>query len=237
MKYLLSDGGGVNSPALMIWLKKSEPDLFRDMKIIFANTGGEFPEVLAQMLRFEEWLNRHGQRRIMTAKDGETLEEYCLREKINPMTRWKWCTDQFKIRPINEWADAKIGRPRVHLLGICADEDHRAKPNPEEGITNRYPLVEAGITRQACHKLLADEGFFGFVKSGCFFCPLTPSQQFVRVKQQHPDLFDRAVAMEKNSGFPLKHKFLEDIVGVKDKQMDMFDPPGLFGECGPYCFT
>lgn len=235
MKVLLSNGGGVNSPAAAIWLQRNEPETFAAMEIPFADTGGELPEVYDQILRFEKWLNAHGKKHLKLARQDETLEEHCLKEKVNPMRTWKWCTDKWKIRVVNEWADATMGRPRVHILGIAADEAHRATPNPLGDITNRYPLVEAGITRAKCHELLASEGMTGFVKSGCFFCPLTPSAQFVRLKQSHPDLFERACQMERNAGFPLKHKWLDEIVGLKDKQRDLFD--GL-QECGgTSCFT
>lgn len=233
MKNLLSLGGGVNSTALIVWLWKTEPEVFRSMSIVFADTGGELPETYTHLAAFEGWLQARDQTIIRVAKE-ESLEAHCIKEKVNPMRQWKWCTDKWKIRPINEWADKALGRPRVHILGIAIDEDHRARPSPEKDIANRYPLVEAGITRQGCHKILSDAGMKGVVKSGCFFCPLMPSSQFVELKKGHPELFARAVAMEKNAGHNLKHKPLEDIVGCKDKQGEL----GGFEVCDSgYCMT
>lgn len=234
MKYLLSFGGGVNSTALIVWLWKNLPDVFYAMYILFADTGGELPETYAHLKEFEKWLEARNQKIIRVGRP-DSLESYCLESKSTPMRRWKWCTDKWKIRPINQWADDHLGRPRTQILGIASDESHRAKPNPINDVINWFPLVEHGITRQGCEAILAEEKITGCVKSGCFYCPLMPSPQFVELKKNHPDLFQRAVDMEKNAGTLLKHKPLEDIVGCKDKQMGLF---GLENECDSgHCFV
>ena len=234
MKTLLSFGGGVNSTALIVWLRKTEPETFRDMHIVFSDTGGELPETYTHLAAFEGWLKDNGQKMIRVGRP-DTLEEYCLETKSTPMSKWRWCTDKWKIRPIQKWAEENLGETYTQLMGIASDEAHRAKPNQIKGITNRFPLVDQGITRQGCFKILSDAGIRGVAKSGCFYCPLMPSGQFVELKKAHPDLFARAVAMEKNSGNLLKHKPLEDIVGCKDKQIGLF---GFENECDSgYCMT
>lgn len=234
MKYLLSNGGGVNSNGLLIWLFHNELDLFKSMSIVFADTHGELPETYEAEKRLEAWLADRGQSVVWVS--AGSLEKHSLKEQVNPMRHNKWCTDKFKIRPINEWADGFLGRPRVHILGIAADEALRAKPNPQADITNRYPLVEAGITRAECNNLIASEGFQPVPKSGCFFCPLARVSYFVGLQRAHPELYNRAVAMEKANGHPLKHKFLEDIVGLKNDQGELFEDMARECESG-YCFT
>lgn len=232
MKSLLSYGGGVNSTALLIWLHRSEPDLFKDLSIVFADTGGELPEVYASIAKFEDWLKAREQRIIYVKKDGLNLEEHSLNESIVPMRVWKWCTDKWKIRPINAWADERLGRPRQHILGIASDESHRAKPNPISGIENRFPLVEQGITRQGCLNLIADAKIDWVVpKSGCFFCPLMPTDAFMALKNSHPDLYERAQAMEIKAGHPLKHKFLKDIEEYRDGKKKYATPDLFQTEC------
>lgn len=278
MKHLLSFGGGINSTALIIYLFERERSTFDEMAIVFADTGSEMPETYAHVEKFEGWLRDRGQKTIKVGR-SDSLEAYCLETKSTPMSRWRWCTDKWKIRPILAWADEHLGRPWTQILGIASDEAHRAKENPNKGILNRFPLVEYGINRQGCEALIANAGInWPVPKSGCFFCPLMPSAQFVELKKGHPELFERAVALEKasveaNSGWEdvlgerphvhpgsdaceedecgcppapvvgkqwvvrglLKHKPLEDIVGLKDKQMGLF---GLENECDSgHCFV
>lgn len=264
MKHLLSFGGGVNSTALIIYLFERERSLFDEMAILFSDTGSEMPETYTHIDKFDGWLKERGQKVIRIGRP-DSLEAYCLTEKVGPMRQWRWCTDKWKIRPINEWADNELGRPRTHILGIASDESHRAKPSPEKEIVNRFPLVEFGINRQGCEALIANAGIgWPVPKSGCFFCPLMPSAQFVELKKKHPELFERAVEIERrsveaNSGWEdiieyeddgetpkvvgkkwvvkglLKHKPLEDIVGCKDKQMGLF---GFENECDSgHCFV
>ena len=67
------------------------------------------------------------------------------------------CTSEYKTRPIYEYLRSRLGlkpgrrAPRdvqVEMwLGISADEAIRQKPDREEWVTKRYPLVKLGFTR------------------------------------------------------------------------------------------
>ena len=67
------------------------------------------------------------------------------------------CTDNYKIRPIRRKIREMLGlmkRQRVPAgtsvelwLGISTDEAIRMKTSRDTWITNRYPLIEAGMSR------------------------------------------------------------------------------------------
>lgn len=233
MKYVLNYGGGVNSTALLCYMEMKGDPMFKDLTVVFSDTGGEMPETYAYVDRFEAWLISKGQKLVRVKKADKTLEQYCLDGNTVPQRMWRWCTDKWKARPIKEWCDENIGKPRTHLLAIAADEAHRATHMGTEEVPYAYPLVNAGITRAGCEEVIRHAGLDVPPKSGCFYCPLAPNRFFVDLKKEHPDLFQRVVDMEKKSiafyskdgkvAGTLKHKPIEDIVGLQDKQADLFD--------------
>ena len=74
------------------------------------------------------------------------------------------CTDNYKIRPIRRRIRELLGlRPRQRVpagttvelwLGISTDEAIRMKTSRDPWITNRYPLIEAGMSRSDCLRLV-----------------------------------------------------------------------------------
>ena len=105
-----------------------------------------------------------------------------------------------KIKPIEEW----IGEdPAISYVGIRADESNRkgyisTKPN----IQARFPFVEDGIDRDGVMRILADAGiglpeyYEWRTRSGCYFCFYQRKAEWIGLAERHPELFERAVAIE-----------------------------------------
>ena len=112
----------------------------------------------------------------------------------------RWCTKNMKIKPIEAWiGDA----PAVSYVAIRADEANRkgyisTKPN----IKSRFPFVEDGIDRDAVMRILEDAGiglpsyYEWRTRSGCYFCFYQRKAEWIGLADRHPELFDRAVAIE-----------------------------------------
>lgn len=62
-----------------------------------------------------------------------------------------------------------------------------------------YPLQDWGLERSALAKIIRDEGLQVPVKSACFFCPASKPEEVVELKRDHPELFERAVAIERGA--------------------------------------
>ena len=204
MSEMISFGAGANSVAMTIMLVKQG---WRG-PIVWADTGGEWPETLCYMQTFEsEWLRPRGLEitRLSPATHAElyddkrlggladTLEEYCLMRGIIPILAVRWCTVQFKRTPLENWRQAH-GLDRT-CLGMSASEPRRIRDDPNV----RYPLWEEGITRGECRRIIAEAGLEQPIKSGCFFCPGQRLDNWRRLYYEHPDLYDRAVALEDNA--------------------------------------
>ena len=194
---LISYGGGVDSSALVILL------INRGWRghIAFADTGAEMPETYCFMDYFEaSWLRPRGLA-ITHLKGmpwqrvggGETLIEKCQRNRVIPLLFNRWCTVEWKIKPLARYAKSLGLDPANTMVGIDAGEAWRQKGR-------NCPLVEEGIDRQGCVEIIRAEGLEVPRKSGCWICPGQRISQWRQLWQEHPDLFERAARLEENAG-------------------------------------
>ena len=194
-------GGGVNSTAMLIGMQQRSviPDL-----ILFADTGGEKPETYHFSELFNRWLITHGMPILhMVANDGMygTLENECLQSHNLPSIAYgfKSCSDKYKRRPIQKAIQRLSELSEVTVaIGIDAGEQHRAKADTQYGAT-WFPLIEWGWDREACIAAIEAAGLPVPIKSACFFCPSSRKKEVLWLADTHPDLFARAVAMERNA--------------------------------------
>lgn len=62
-----------------------------------------------------------------------------------------------------------------------------------------YPLQEWGIDRIDCINLIAGAGLPLPMKSACWFCPASKKSEIVWLRDTHPLLFRRAIAIERSA--------------------------------------
>ena len=111
------------------------------------------------------------------------------------------------------------------IIGIDAGEAHRARRVRHKG--RIYPLIELGISRNECKRIIKKAGLGIPQKSGCFICPYQKKRQWIELKKYHPDLWKIAVDLEKNSiskheGFTyIQGMTIEEFVSDQDKQEEL----------------
>jgi len=189
----LSFGAGVNSTAAAI--------LFRPRVLIFADTGDEYPETYSYLEHYiQPFVASYGGRFITVRNEGKyvRLRDQALAERIIPVRINRWCTDKWKIRPIQNYLKRNSLLPCIQMIAIDAGESHRAKPSNRAGISNCFPLISRGIDREACQSIIQQHGWPVPPKSGCFYCPFQTKPRWIALKRQHPELFQIAVKIEKN---------------------------------------
>jgi hypothetical protein len=218
--------------------------------IVFANTSAELPETYENNARFSEWLHDHGMPTIKNVSDGRTtLEKEVLEAHTMPslVFGFRSCSDKYKIRPINrylaEWLPAKeawaAGGKVVKLVGFDASEGHRIKDYGDKKYLVEYPLVKWGWGRKQCTEIVRSAGLRPG-KSACFFCPASPKRDVLRLSKTHPELFARAVEMERNATAATTAKGLgrhwswEALVKADAQQMKLFDDLPDMVPCGCY---
>lgn len=203
---MVAFGGGLNSTAMLIIMRRLciVPDL-----ILFADTGGEKPETYLHINRMSVWCVGHGFPAIEVVGLKKSLEQDCLNRSALPSIayRFKSCSQRWKLEPqdkfLNNWEPAKIawknGGKVTKYIGFDAGEPHRAKNYEDKKYDFRYLLIELERHREDCEEIAASEGFVSVAKSSCFFCPNMRKWEIVSLAKNHPDLFRRAVEMERKA--------------------------------------
>lgn len=215
----ISFRGGQQSTALLVLAAQGRID-FRTF--LFANVGDD-SELPATLRYFEEhhkpYAAKHGLelielRRIMK-RGPEKGHERTLWQQLhkagsksidipirmaNGAPGNRNCTDTFKIKLVGE-ALAHLGatadNPATVGMGISLDEIGRANnrsPVPHERIV--YPLLELGLRRTDCQRIITDAGLPIPPKSACFFCPFHKPEDWQEQRRNTPELFEKSCQLE-----------------------------------------
>jgi hypothetical protein len=212
---IVTYGGGTNSTAILIGMfeRGEKPDY-----IIFADTGGEKPHTYDNITEVNAWCTKVGFPLITIVKgsmpqqliDG-SLEDECLRLGTLPSKAYGFsqCSQKWKIDPVNKFLKALSERTGVALtnmtrcIGFDMDEIHRyerSESYKDKHINpQRYPLIEWEWGRDECVAAIKRAGIAQPGKSACFFCPSSKKHEIVWLKEQHPDLFARAIEIERKA--------------------------------------
>jgi hypothetical protein len=248
----VSYGGGTNSTALLVGLHErgQRPDV-----ILFADTGGEKPNTYEHVRVVSDWCQSVGFPEIVTVQTQDkagayfTLEQRCLDNKMLPSIAYgfKACSEKHKRRPQDRYmnnhppavAEWKTGSKVIKLIGYDADEERRAKILDDAKYIYKYPLIEWDWGRDECLEAIERAGLPQPGKSACFFCPSSKKKEIIALSKEHPVLFARAVAMERNADLHtikgLGRSFSwEELVRASEAQRDLFGESGVSVDCGCY---
>ena len=204
-KNVVPFGCGVNSVAMMIELVKRSVHVDY---ILFANTGGwsnlgEKHETYRYKRFFSNWLKSKGYPEIKTVVyNSEGLYNEMIRLGTIPSIAfgWKTCSIKWKIYASDKYLKAKGVKIKHKILGYDAGESHRTDTDyTEENVSFWYPLVDWGLDRMDCVKIIIDAGLPLPPKSSCFFCPNMQAWEIHQLKEEDPCRFDHAVKMEINA--------------------------------------
>lgn len=241
----VSFGGGTNSTAMLCGFRERgiRPDL-----IAFADTGGELPETYEHVAfmqgRVREWWGLEIEIVRKLYQGGfEGLEGQCLRHKQLPSLAYgqKSCSMKYKGEPQDRLLKRKMREAGVTIatraIGFDAGERHRTKDRGTVMLTKKlgfvtwHPLVEWRWTRRECVEAITRANIPQPGKSSCFFCPARRRGEILKLKQEHPELYERAIAIEANSesrsnkgvtGLNYGSKWSE-MVAADERQIKLFD--------------
>ncbi len=213
----LSLGAGVQSTALLVLSSLGLHGCPKADVAIFADTGDEPGWVYDHLERLKAWspIPIHVTSRGRLSRDVE--DRLTGRKKrcaaIPAWTRGRdgkeaplrrQCTREYKIEPLEKKVRDLLGYKKYQrnrhkvacLLGISTDEIGRMKASRTHWITNLFPLIDAGLSRDDCVSVIEDAGVPTPKKSACVFCPYHDDRYWADLKADHPDEFARAVAFD-----------------------------------------
>ena len=197
-RHIMLLSGGKDSTALALYMRDKRPDI--EFEYVFCDTHKELPEIYEYLARIEAYLGRSVTR--LSSGQGERGFDHFLKiyGGYLPSARMRWCTRQLKIEPF----ERHVGDdPVVLYVGIRADEKRSGYISTKENITPVFPFKEDGLIKADILRILEESGV-GLPKyyewrsrSGCYFCFFQQRAEWVRLREHHPDLFEKAKEYEK----------------------------------------
>ena len=271
---VISLGGGVQSTVMALMASRGAFDRVPDCAV-FADTHWEPPSIYEHL----EWLQGQLRFPMYVVDNGRSLREDVKaltnhsgsqnyvdipvylkgRDGEGDGIGRRQCTDNYKIRPIRKKIRDLLGlKPRQRVpsgvtvelwLGISTDEAIRMKTSRDRWIANRYPLIEAAMSRQDCIDWWAAHYDRPLERSACVACPFQSRQRWVETKRRWPDLFAEAVQIDANlrdsnrgmalDKTPYLHMLrmpLAEAVSLDEAEMGLDGQRDSFGnECEGHC--
>ncbi len=193
MRHVCGISGGKDSSALAVYLRDQVPD----MEYFFCDTGAELPETYEYLNRLEVVLGKPIARVNAERPFEHWFEVY---RGALPSPQMRWCTRQMKIKPLEDW----LGDDEAtSYVAIRADEQGRkGYVSTKRNIRAVFPFIEAEIDQDGVMRILDDAGiglpeYYSWrTRSGCYFCFYQRKAEWVGLADRHPELFERAVAIE-----------------------------------------
>lgn len=266
---VISYGGGVQSTAMVVLAAQGVIDY---PIALFSNVGddSEHPATLDYVRNVATpWAAERGVEIVELRRTNkhqeatETLYERLVSEEnrsigipvrmSNGAPGNRTCTSEYKIRVVAKWLrqhGATKSEPAHVAIGISVDEIQRA--NNRQPIAYEiveYPLLDLGMSRSACAKVIRDAGLPVPPKSSCWFCPFHRPLTWSEMRRDEPDLFWRSVELEqlinaKRQRLGKDNVYLTDFGQPLDKAIGEAQAPLFFdGDDGPegcdegYCWT
>lgn len=255
LRRVFSFGGGVQSTAVLVLAAQGKVQYD---EFIFSNVGNdsENPATIEYVETYTKpFAEKHGIKfteiqKTIFGKPVSLYEHLVADNRTIAIPTYlasgapgnRICTTDWKVMAIAKYIRESGHREAVIGLGISTDEIHRAHSFPTEGkkvsgIVEHveYPLIDLGISRADCHRIIQDAGLPVAPKSSCWFCPYHRTSTWIEMRTEQPELFDKAVAIEKRlnekrnyigknkvtlhrSGLPL-----DQAIGLQDNFFNEFD--------------
>ena len=195
IRHVLGLSGGKDSAALAIYIKDQYPDIHQRMEYFFSDTGAELKEAYEFLDRLETHLGKE----INRLSTGREFDHWLkVHNDMLPSTRQRWCTRTMKIKPFEQFVKDD---PVVSYIGIRADEDREGYISQKPTIKAVFPLIDDGLVKDDIFRLLDEsvgipEYYKWRSRSGCYFCFFQRQDEWLGLKENHPELFAKAKEYE-----------------------------------------
>lgn len=192
-RHILGLSGGKDSTALAIYLRDRVPN----MEYVFLDTGKELPETYDYLQRIEAFLGKPIVRLNAEFNFDHQLEVF---GGYLPSANARWCTKNLKLKPFEKFVGET---PAISYIGIRADEDRVGYISHKPNLIAKFPFREDGLVYEDIMRILNESGvglpeYYSWrTRSGCYFCFFQRKSEWLGLKREHPDLFEKAKAYEK----------------------------------------
>jgi hypothetical protein len=201
---VISLGAGVQSTTMALLAKHGEITPMPDCAI-FADTGWEPRKVYDHL----NWLIAQLPFPVHTVSK-EPITNHLHKPGYSAIPWYtakgpgrRQCTKEFKLYPIADkqkelmgivGRSVKPGEIQVEVwVGISTDEAVRMKPASRQWQTNRWPLIELGMSRWDCLQWLERQGYPKPPKSACIGCPYHSDAEWREMRDTDPESWANAL--------------------------------------------
>ena len=193
--------GGRDSAALAVYMRQNFPET--EIDYFFTDTGKELPEVYEFLVKLEGFLGKPIVRLNPDRDFDFWLKQY---NNFLPSPQTRWCTRQLKLRPFEQWIRPMLdaGATVYSYVAIRADEEYReGYASKHNNLIVRLPFKDVGIDKAGVLEILEGSGlglpryYEWRTRSGCTFCFFQQKIEWVRLKEQHPNISRKQKLREK----------------------------------------
>lgn len=219
-RHVLGLSGGKDSAALAIHIKDNYPELHSKMEYFFSDTGAELQEVYDFLNVLESYLGKE----ILRIGSGRPFEHWLkVHNDYLPSVQQRWCTRTMKIIPFEKYVgDGSV----ISYIGIRADENRDGYISRKPNIKAVFPFKEDELERDDIYQILRDtvgipKYYEWRSRSGCYFCFFQRQDEWLGLKRNHPELFEKAKQIEEKSGNGytwVQGKTLDEVVAHAEKK-------------------
>jgi hypothetical protein len=208
----ISWGGGLQSTCMAVM--SALGDLPKVDAVINVDPGFESQENYKSIAWYKDWLNDHGVHTEVIKSKHNIKTDY-LKDHID-LPYWtetgaplqRQCTSEYKMYPskrryreIAGYDPVKPPHPKPGefevWIGFTLDEHERRSVSRVKYMTNRWPLIELGMTRDHCTEYLQGKGLPIPPKSACVICPYRRASEWIAIRDQSPEDWREAVEIDK----------------------------------------
>jgi 3'-phosphoadenosine 5'-phosphosulfate sulfotransferase (PAPS reductase)/FAD synthetase len=187
--------GGKDSAALAIYIKDQYPEIHQKVEYFFSDTGAELKEAYEFLDKLETYLAKP----IVRLGTGREFDHWLkVHNDMLPSARQRWCTRTMKIKPFEQFVK---NDPVISYVGIRADENREGYISSKETIKAVFPFIDDGLVKDDIFRLLENtvgipEYYKWRSRSGCYFCFFQRQDEWLGLKENHPELFEKAKEYE-----------------------------------------
>ena len=194
-RHVLGLSGGKDSAALAVYIRDQYPKIHEKIEYFFSDTGAELKEAYEFLDKLEVFLGK----KIVRLGTGREFDHWLkVHNDMLPSARQRWCTRIMKIKPFEQF----VGNDSViSYVGIRADENREGYISKKDTIKAVFPFIDDGLVRDDIFRILEDsvgipEYYKWRSRSGCYFCFFQRQDEWLGLKENHPELFERAKSYE-----------------------------------------
>jgi hypothetical protein len=242
-------GSGIDTARTIAWFSagitsaaacKIALDTYPDVALIYIETGRAHPDNARFIADCERW---YGQpiRTVRNTKYADHFDVIAKRRYVNG-PGGALCTTVLKKDVRYEVERELAGYDRqVFGMEFSRKEINRAVRFSEQYPAARpvFPLIDAGLTKQDCARMLAAAGIelpamyrLGFANNNCIGCVKGGKFYWNLVRTHFPTDFDRMAGLEREVGRScIKGAFLDQLDPLAGRPHEMIEA----GECGVFC--